>query len=284
MLSDRRDVISALPRAVTSRSLTPSMRRLRPRCVELVGGGQLRGVAAPVCAGCCPLPRPAAQRQRRDAEGHGAGELLRVLEFSMIHADVRRDAAQAWIAGELGSGIGAAPLHPRPRVRGRELPPLLPRDARRRPQLHRDGRAARARGLPPVRAAWRACCASRACTCRRCSRRISARVSCCSPIWARAPISTRSTSSNADPLFADATDALVSWQLASAPGVLPPYDEALLRRELELFPEWYLGGTRHRRCPTSQGEALETRLRSCSCRAPSRSRRSTCTATTCRAT
>lgn len=41
-------------------------------------------------------------------------------------------------------------------------------------------------------------------------------------------------------LFGDATDALVRWQLASRPGVLPPYDEALLRRELELFPEWYL--------------------------------------------
>ena len=41
-------------------------------------------------------------------------------------------------------------------------------------------------------------------------------------------------------LFADATDALIRWQMASRPGVLPPYDEALLRRELELFPEWYL--------------------------------------------
>ena len=46
---------------------------------------------------------------------------------------------------------------------------------------------------------------------------------------------------NADALFADAIDALIKWQLASRPGVLPPYDEALLRRELELFPEWYLG-------------------------------------------
>lgn len=45
-------------------------------------------------------------------------------------------------------------------------------------------------------------------------------------------------------LFADATDALIRWQLASRPDVLPPYDEALLRRELELFPEWYL--QRHR--------------------------------------
>lgn len=45
---------------------------------------------------------------------------------------------------------------------------------------------------------------------------------------------------SADRLFADATESLVRWQLASRPGVLPPYDEALLRRELELFPEWYL--------------------------------------------
>jgi aminoglycoside/choline kinase family phosphotransferase len=46
---------------------------------------------------------------------------------------------------------------------------------------------------------------------------------------------------NADALFSDAIDALIRWQLASRPGVLPPYDEALLKRELELFPEWYLG-------------------------------------------
>ena len=45
---------------------------------------------------------------------------------------------------------------------------------------------------------------------------------------------------DADALFSDAIDALVKWQLASRPGVLPPYDEALLRREVELFPEWYL--------------------------------------------
>jgi len=47
--------------------------------------------------------------------------------------------------------------------------------------------------------------------------------------------------SRAPALFADAFDALVTWQLASREGVLPPYDEALLRRELGLFPEWYLG-------------------------------------------
>jgi aminoglycoside/choline kinase family phosphotransferase len=41
-------------------------------------------------------------------------------------------------------------------------------------------------------------------------------------------------------LYLQAVDALVQWQLASKPGELPPYDEALLRRELSLFPDWYL--------------------------------------------
>jgi aminoglycoside/choline kinase family phosphotransferase len=37
-----------------------------------------------------------------------------------------------------------------------------------------------------------------------------------------------------------AVDALIDWQLASKVDVLPPYNEALLRRELALFPDWYL--------------------------------------------
>jgi len=41
-------------------------------------------------------------------------------------------------------------------------------------------------------------------------------------------------------LYLRAVDALVAWQVASKPGVLPPYDEALLKRELSLFPDWYL--------------------------------------------
>ena len=51
------------------------------------------------------------------------------------------------------------------------------------------------------------------------------------------------TPSNAPRLFADATDALIRWQLATRAGELPPYDEALLRREMQLFPDWYV--TRH---------------------------------------
>ena len=46
---------------------------------------------------------------------------------------------------------------------------------------------------------------------------------------------------NADQLFSDAIDTLVRWQLASREDVLPAYDKALLRRELDLFPEWYIG-------------------------------------------
>ncbi|MDH4418385.1 MAG: phosphotransferase [Acidovorax sp.] len=40
--------------------------------------------------------------------------------------------------------------------------------------------------------------------------------------------------------YVQATDVLLQWQKASTPGVLPVYDEALLRRELALFPDWYL--------------------------------------------
>ena len=45
---------------------------------------------------------------------------------------------------------------------------------------------------------------------------------------------------SANALYQDATDALIKMQLASQPDVLPNYDRALLQRELDLFPEWYL--------------------------------------------
>ena len=55
------------------------------------------------------------------------------------------------------------------------------------------------------------------------------------------------------PFYRQAIDALVQWQLASRPGVLPPYDDALLQRELTLFPDWYVA--QHR------GVAVEGKLR-----------------------
>jgi N-acetylmuramate 1-kinase len=63
---------------------------------------------------------------------------------------------------------------------------------------------------------------------------------------------------NADALFSDALDALVKWQLASKPDTLPPYDEALLRRELGLFPEWYLGRHLGIQLEGEQQSTLET--------------------------
>jgi aminoglycoside/choline kinase family phosphotransferase len=48
----------------------------------------------------------------------------------------------------------------------------------------------------------------------------------------------RGESARADSLMRDAIAALVRWQ-TNVPGTaLPPYDDALLRRELALFPEW----------------------------------------------
>jgi len=44
--------------------------------------------------------------------------------------------------------------------------------------------------------------------------------------------------------YLQAVDVLLDWQRATRDGVLPPYDEALLRRELQLFPDWYIA--RHR--------------------------------------
>ena len=45
--------------------------------------------------------------------------------------------------------------------------------------------------------------------------------------------------SNADALFDDAIEALLAIQRLDA-GELPAYDDALLRRELQLFADWYL--------------------------------------------
>ena len=45
---------------------------------------------------------------------------------------------------------------------------------------------------------------------------------------------------NADALFADALQALQAFQQLPMTAPLPSYDDALLRRELQLFPEWYV--------------------------------------------
>jgi len=46
---------------------------------------------------------------------------------------------------------------------------------------------------------------------------------------------------NARPLMRAAIDALIRFQQTAREGVLPPFDEAFLRREMELMPEWFIG-------------------------------------------
>jgi len=59
------------------------------------------------------------------------------------------------------------------------------------------------------------------------------------------------------PLFADATTALVRWQSVTRPGVLPEYDEGKLRRELCLFPDWYVARHLGVTLSAAQRESLE---------------------------
>jgi aminoglycoside/choline kinase family phosphotransferase len=57
--------------------------------------------------------------------------------------------------------------------------------------------------------------------------------------------------------YLEASDMLIQWQLASKPDVLPPYDTALLRRELDLFPQWYIAQHRKVTLDDKQSKVLE---------------------------
>ncbi|HUQ27909.1 MAG TPA: phosphotransferase [Usitatibacter sp.] len=63
------------------------------------------------------------------------------------------------------------------------------------------------------------------------------------------------------PLFSDATTALVRWQLSSREGVLPAYDDVLLRREISLFPDWYIARHLGVTLTQPQRETLESVFR-----------------------
>ena len=58
-------------------------------------------------------------------------------------------------------------------------------------------------------------------------------------------------------LYLQAVDILITWQKASRPGVLPPYDHALLRREVELFPQWYIAQHRQLMLDAAQRKVLD---------------------------
>lgn len=178
----------------------------------------------------------------------------------MIHADVRRDAAQAWAAGQLNKELRGAPFT--------FTPASADASFRRywRAALA-DGRSYIVMDAPPDREDCRPFV------------RVAAMLH---EAGVNAPqvlaqdlgqgfllltdLGTRTyleelNESNAAQLFSDAIDALLRWQLATRPGTLPPYDEALLRREMNLFPEWYVGKHLQKTLSPSQGEALETIFR-----------------------
>ncbi|MBK9115508.1 MAG: phosphotransferase [Betaproteobacteria bacterium] len=62
---------------------------------------------------------------------------------------------------------------------------------------------------------------------------------------------------SAPALYLDALDALVRFQRTSREGELPPYDEALLRRELDLFPDWYVARHLNRTLDAAARASLE---------------------------
>jgi N-acetylmuramate 1-kinase len=63
-------------------------------------------------------------------------------------------------------------------------------------------------------------------------------------------------------LYVQAVDTLLQWQLASRDGVLPLYDQALLARELELFPQWYIGPYRQQCIDASMRKTLDETFQS----------------------
>ena len=68
-------------------------------------------------------------------------------------------------------------------------------------------------------------------------------------------------SGEAHALYADALDALIAIQRASRCDQLPDYSEALLRREVDLFRDWYVARHLKKALSSQQAQALE---RTCS--------------------
>jgi aminoglycoside/choline kinase family phosphotransferase len=161
--------------------------------------------------------------------------MLLMLEFSMIHADSRRAAVESWLAAQLrGARFSLTPASVDASFR-RYFRATLP-----------DGRSYVVMDAPPDRE-----------DCRpfvHVARLLHAAGVHAPEVHAEdlaqgflllGDLGTQTylqelNADNAARLLGDATDALLRWQLATRPGELPPYDEALLRREMNLFPEWYV--------------------------------------------
>jgi aminoglycoside/choline kinase family phosphotransferase len=175
-----------------------------------------------------------------------------VLEFLMIHGDARRDALERWLAPILGSAFTLAPASEDASFRRYWRATLA------------DGRSYVAMDAPPDKE-----------DCRpfvRVARMLADAGVHAPEVIAQdleggylllSDLGSRTylqelNANNAARLFADATDALLRWQLATRAGELPPYDEALLRREMNLFPEWYVGRHLKKNLSTAQQNSLES--------------------------
>jgi aminoglycoside/choline kinase family phosphotransferase len=175
-----------------------------------------------------------------------------VLEFLMIHADTRRDALERWLAPEFrGVGFGLTPASEDASFRRYWRANLD------------DGRSYVAMDAPPEKE-----------DCRpfvRVARMLREAGVHAPEILAQdlehgflllSDLGTRTylhelNAANAARLFADAIDALLRWQLATRAGELPPYDEPLLRREMNLFPEWYVQRHLQKTLSGAQKDSLE---------------------------
>lgn len=65
------------------------------------------------------------------------------------------------------------------------------------------------------------------------------------------------TEDNADQLYAEAINSIVSMQQKAGTSGLPPYDETLLRNEMQLFPDWLLKRHLQIELSTQQQRELE---------------------------
>ena len=175
-----------------------------------------------------------------------------VLEFLMIHGDSRRAALERWLAPQFGIPFNLTPASVDASFRRYWRAAL------------EDGRTYIAMDAPPekedcrpfVRVA-RLLAAAGVHAPEVLAQELHEGFLLLSDLGARTYLDALDDT-NAPALFADAIEALLRWQLATRPGELPPYDEPLLRREMNLFPEWYVGRHLKKDLSPAQKERLES--------------------------
>src|SRR5450830_1519971 len=131
--------------------------------------------------------------------------------------------------GELAAGISRC-----------QLPSLFPRGYAQWRQPDRDGRTTRARRCTAIPACGRGFRQDWHIGTANSGTRRRTRFLLLSDLGSTTYLNLLNNDT-AHKLYIDAIDALILLQTQSKPGVLPEYDRALLQRELQLFPDWYIG-------------------------------------------